>query len=1036
MDDDSENVFFPLPWARGLMTSQHYDMHGAPGTQPTPTLISQNDFDARGYSTFIVRAADASHVDAVAKEIRSLGLGAATARSYIAKQLQMFDILSLLLAGIGVIALSVAALGVINTMVMAILERTRQIGIMRACGATQATVRRLFVFEAACLGFLGGVLGVAAGFGLTRIANVVVNQQLAHNSLRARDIIGLPGWLVLVVVAATTGIGLVAGLYPAHRAARLDPVQAPALRIGPTQKKVPGMDGPARDTREFLKQRGTAAEWTSSDRHVGARKARMSAAPVVESPPIPMPRGDDTRRRAPDAQRAPGRVSTYLLGYLMGPAALVAILFLGRYHVVASESVWLWIGVFIAIPSASAVADIAYRRHPSDFRLQARVAVHAAAVTVVIYLSGWGPVLTGAFVFVALENIAHDGSRTWRMTMAWSLAGIAFGQLAILWGWMPSFLSTTHAEAVGLMGVFVLLFVIRMAGAAAEQKEDAEGSMRASEDRFRSLVQHSSDTTLVIADNLVITYASPATLTLLGREPESVVGLDATSLVHPDDRERVGLQFAARLQEKSVADPVEFRMAHADGTWRDAEAVLSDLRDTPSVAGYVANLRDTTERKVAEALLAHQAVHDPLTGLANRTLILDRAEQMLVRCARGHQPVAALFIDLDNFKDVNDTLGHEAGDKLLQAVADRFTATVRASDTVGRLGGDEFVVLAEGVSLAAGPELLAERIQEVLREPFRLDGVSGPELFITASIGIAGGTRATADDMLRDADIALYRAKANGKDRWTLFAPEMQSEVLDRLGLKMDLQSALERDEFFLLYQPLFDLDTTSVYGVEALIRWQHPDRGVVGPDDFIPMLEEGGLIVDVGRWVLDEACRQAAAWTRDGHELTMSVNVSMRQLETPALIDHVSNALAVSGLAPSGLLLEITETALMRGADATIARLTQLKSLGVRLAIDDFGTGYSSLGYLRQFPIDALKIDRSFITAMNDSPESNVLIHTMVALGRALGLGTLAEGIEDRGQLEQLRLEGCEHGQGFLVSEPIEAGQIVAMLAGQAGRI
>ena len=758
----------------------------------------------------------------------------------------------------------------------------------------------------------------------------------------------------------------------------------------------------------------------------------MSGLRVMESVPT-SPTAIDEPSRAVADEHAVRRVNPYLLGYLMGPAALVIILILGRYHVVAQQPLWLWIAVFTAIPSTSAVADFAYRRNPTEARLQARIAVHAAAVTMVIYCSGWGPVLTGAFVFVALENIAHDGARTWRTTMMWSLVGIAIGQLAIGWGWAPSFLTAGHSAALGLMGVFVLLFVIRMAGAAAEKKEDAEASMRASEDRFRSLVQHSSDTTLVMQAQGLITYASPATVSLLGREPEDVIGIDALDLAHPDDRERVALQLMARLNENGVTDPVEFRMAHRDGSWREVEAVLSDLRSTPSVAGFVANLRDTTERKEAEALLAHQAVHDPLTGLANRTLILDRAEQMLARCARSHDPAAALFIDLDNFKDVNDTLGHEAGDKLLQAVADRFTATMRASDTIGRLGGDEFVVLTEGASLGAGPELLAERLHEVLCEPFHLAGFEGRPLLVTGSIGIAGALAGTAEELLRDADLALYRAKAEGKNCWVLFEPEMQSAVLDRLGLKMDLQSALERDEFHLLYQPLFDLDTTRIYGVEALIRWSHPSRGLVGPDDFIPMLEESGLIVDVGRWVLDEACRQAAVWKRHGHDLTMSVNVSMRQLETPAFIEHVRNALESSELEPSTLLLEITETALMRDADATIARLTKLKSLGVLIAIDDFGTGYSSLGYLRQFPVDALKIDRSFISAMGDSPESGVLVHTMVALARALGLGTVAEGIEDSAQLEQLRTEGCDRGQGFLISRPIDADAIEAMLTSDA---
>jgi diguanylate cyclase (GGDEF)-like protein/PAS domain S-box-containing protein len=712
----------------------------------------------------------------------------------------------------------------------------------------------------------------------------------------------------------------------------------------------------------------------------------------------------------------------------MGPAALAFIVVLQHFGLLADVGLGVWIAVFVAIPSVSVLADHAYRRRPSPARLHLRIAVHCAAVTVATFLTGWGPVLTPAYVFVALENLSHDGSRTWPVTMLWSLVGLALGEVALWLGVFPSFLTTSHALVLGVLGAFVLIFVIRMAGAAWEQKEEAETATRESEDRFRSLVQHSTDTTLVIGGDHLVAYASPATEALLGRVPDAVIGRDAMELVHPDDRERVRLQLAAPLREHGVADPIELRMAHADGSWRHAEAVLTDLRDRPSVSGYVANLRDITERKQAEELLAHQAVHDPLTGLANRALLLDRAEQMLVRGRRTQEPVAALFVDLDNFKEVNDTLGHEAGDHLLRAVAARFAATVRASDTVGRLGGDEFVVLAEGLSLAAGAELLAERFQEVLREPFLLDGLEGT-LSITASIGIAQGDRAAAEDLLRDADIALYRAKATGKDRAALFAPEMQSAVLDRLALKRDLQSALADDQFRLLYQPLFDLATMHVYGVEALLRWHHPTRGVVAPNDFIPMLEETGLITAVGRWVLAEACRQAAAWHRLGHRLTMSVNVSMRQLDTPGLLTDVRDALTDSGLDPATLLLEITETALVRDADATMARLVELKGLGVAIAIDDFGTGYSSLGYLRQFPVDALKIDRSFIDAMAESPESTVLIHAMVALAHALGLGTVAEGIEEHSQLQALRDHGCQRGQGFLVSRPVEPAAILELL-------
>jgi diguanylate cyclase (GGDEF)-like protein/PAS domain S-box-containing protein len=712
----------------------------------------------------------------------------------------------------------------------------------------------------------------------------------------------------------------------------------------------------------------------------------------------------------------------------MGPAALAVLLVLRTYGLVADVSTLTWIAVFVAIPGLSIWADLAYRRHPSAPRRAMRIALHCAAVTVVIYLSGWGPVLMGAYAFVALENLAHDGSRTAPVTMACSLAGIAAGMIGIWQDWLPSFLSVERSLALSVMGAFVLAFVIRMAATAWAQKEEAELATRDSEDRFRSLVQHSTDTTLVIGDDRRVAYASPAVYALLGLAPAEVVGRDPADFIHPDDLERIVLQLRALAQSSVVAEGVEARLAHVDGSWRTVEAALTDLRDRPSVGGFVANLRDITERKEAEDLLAHRAVHDPLTGLANRTLILDRADQMLVRGRRGQHPVAALFIDLDNFKEVNDTLGHEAGDKLLRAVAARFSATVRGSDTVGRLGGDEFVVLADALEPATGPEQLAERLRDVLREPFLLDGLKGT-LSITASIGIAEGDRITADELLRDADIALYRAKAMGKDRAALFAPEMQSAVIDRLGLKIDLQTALAKHEFVLVYQPLFDLDTRRVYGVEALLRWHHPERGVVSPGEFIPVLEDSGLISEVGRWVLREACRQAAVWHALGHRLTMSVNVSMRQLDTPALVEHVREALDESGLPPSALLLEITETALAHDTEATVQRLGALKALGVNLAIDDFGTGYSSLGYLRQFPVDALKIDRSFIESMTDSPESTVLIHAMVALAHALGLGTVAEGIEDDAQLETLRTQGCQRGQGYLVSRPVEPAAILAML-------
>jgi diguanylate cyclase (GGDEF)-like protein/PAS domain S-box-containing protein len=501
----------------------------------------------------------------------------------------------------------------------------------------------------------------------------------------------------------------------------------------------------------------------------------------------------------------------------------------------------------------------------------------------VIYLTGWGPVLVLAYAFLVLENIAVGGSQVWRTTASWSLVGIAAGQFAIWQHWAPSLLSTSRANALALMGAVVLLFVIRMAGVVMEQKERAETSMRLSEDRFRSLIQNSSDVTMVVDREARLSYVSPVVTQLLGFEPSGLVGRRATEIVHADDYEYVRNRFAS--VPRTGADPSflqQLRMQKSDGTYRNVEAVITDQRDRPSIGGYVVNVRDITERKEFEALLAHQALHDSLTGLANRQLTVDRAEQMLLRARREVGAVALCFIDLDNFKDTNDSLGHEAGDKLLRAVAARLSRMLRAGDTVGRLGGDEFVILTEGSSLADGPLLVAERIRGALHEPFFLEGYEGLPITVTASVGIATGDRPSAQELLRDADVALYRAKAVGKDCCVLFEPEMQSAAVDRLALKSNLYSALANDQFFLLYQPIFELDSMVVRGVEALLRWQHPTRGVISPDEFIPVLEENGLILGVGAWVLQEACAQAARWHGQGYRLQMSVNVSMRQDRLP----------------------------------------------------------------------------------------------------------------------------------------------------------
>jgi PAS domain S-box-containing protein len=420
-------------------------------------------------------------------------------------------------------------------------------------------------------------------------------------------------------------------------------------------------------------------------------------------------------------------LSPSALAYLIGPIALVIIIFLMKFNVLARASIWLWLAVFIASPLVSFVCNRVYLRAPTPSHLHIRIAASAASVTMVIYLTGWGPVLVLAFAFLVLENIAVGGSEVWRTTAWWSIVGIAAGQVAIWQHWAPSFLSTSRANALALMGAVVLLFVIRMAGMVMEQKEKAETSMRLSEDRFRSLIQNSSDVTIVIDEEGRLSYVSPVVTQLLGFEPSELVGRRATEIVHADDHEYVTKWFAS--VPGTSADPSllqQFRMQKKDGTFCSVEAVITDQRDRPSIGGYVANVRDITERKEFEALLAHQALHDSLTGLANRQLTVDRAEQMLRRARRERGAVALCFIDLDNFKDTNDSLGHEAGDKLLCAVAERLSRMLRAGDTVGRLGGGRVRDLDRGRLPGRRPAPGGRAYPRRPPPTFLLEGLRGP----------------------------------------------------------------------------------------------------------------------------------------------------------------------------------------------------------------------------------------------------------------------------------------------------------------------
>jgi diguanylate cyclase (GGDEF)-like protein len=430
-----------------------------------------------------------------------------------------------------------------------------------------------------------------------------------------------------------------------------------------------------------------------------------------------------------------------------------------------------------------------------------------------------------------------------------------------------------------------------------------------------------------------------------------------------------------------------------------------------------------TGRKVAEQELAHRAFHDSLTGLANRALFVDRLDHALRRDARLGLDPAVVYLDLDGFKNVNDSLGHEAGDQLLREIGRRLTSAVRAADTIARLGGDEFAILIDQSKRPIDEaEALAERVLQALSPPMRL---GDQPVVVSASIGIAAGdAAATSSSLLRDADVAMYRAKTTGRSRWVVYDPAMRSAAVERLRVSSDLIGALDAGQLRLVYQPIVALDDERVVGFEALLRWHHPTLGVVAPDRFIPVAEETGLIVPIGRWVLGEACRTASRWQRAHPRdvpLTMAVNLSARQLASDTLVADVAAALTDSGLAASSLVLEMTESALVRDTTVAARRLGELRTLGVKLAIDDFGTGYSSLSYLRQFPVDILKIDQSFIRTITEPGEMPAIVHGMFDLGRTLQLETVAEGVEHAVQRDQLRDEHCTHAQGYLFGRPLE---------------
>ena len=580
-----------------------------------------------------------------------------------------------------------------------------------------------------------------------------------------------------------------------------------------------------------------------------------------------------------------------------------------------------------------------------------------------------------------------------------------------------------NVAVLGTAGLAIgLLVMIRMCGLIAAVRELAD---ERGKERFAALVDNSSDVILSVDRALQVSYASPALHSIWGHAPEAVVGNSVQRLFSPSEVEslRGHLERAAASRRGTLE--FESMVLRADGGLRDCEVVAANLTDHPAVGELVLTLRDITDRKNLERELRHQAFHDSLTGLANRALFLDRAAHALrMQADQPDHDVAVAFIDLDQFKQVNDGLGHNAGDDVLQAVGERLRTCVRGSDTIARLGGDEFVVLIQRCAGVLGAIDAVERILGVFDLPF---GAGGLEVNLRASAGVAiARPEDTAADLLRHADIAMYEAKGSGRSGYQLFDPSMKSAATTRIGLRSDLDRAIEEKQFSLVYQPIVELKSGRLKGAEALLRWQHPERGAISPVDFIPIAEQSGRIVEIGHWVLEEACKTAALWQAAETALTINVNVSAIQLRDARLIERVRSALLGTRLEPGRLTLEITETAMMDSPETTAEILKSLRELGVRIAIDDFGTGYCSLAYLRRFTVDFLKIDRAFVTEVKADSE-RLLAHNILDMAENLGVTAVAEGIESDAQLANLRDHGCEYGQGYYFAASLSPQDFIA---------
>jgi diguanylate cyclase (GGDEF)-like protein/PAS domain S-box-containing protein len=591
-------------------------------------------------------------------------------------------------------------------------------------------------------------------------------------------------------------------------------------------------------------------------------------------------------------------------------------------------------------------------------------------------------------------------------------------------------MGSDSASWPGRLPAFALLAIAALSGALFYLRQalatgvvataQANHAKRAAEARLSVLIRNSADVIAIVAADGAMSYLTPSAERVFGLPAEALIGRPIADLVAAEDRARLREFITRDLAQAGVSATIEARIPRGGDQQRIVEIHGTNLQEEPTVGGHLLNLRDTTDRKGIEEQLRRLAFHDQLTLLANRALFHDRVEHALAVNKRSYGGVAVMFIDLDNFKKINDNLGHDQGDKVLRTSAQRLSQCTRTGDTVARLGGDEFAVLLENLDGQQVVIEIAARMVEALQEPFAfLDG----DLRVTASVGIAF---ATADDgveqLQRNADLAMYSAKAQGKGRYVIFEATMQHAAYQRLEVEAELSRALNEGQFQVHYEPIIELRSGYLLGVEALVRWQHPTRGLIAPSEFIGIAENSGQLVALGRWVLCQACREVRAWqTRlpEGRQVRVAVNVSIGQLLRSDLVADVTEALNQSELDPGCLVIEMAERVLTHDAESTLAKLIHLKTLGVRIAIEDFGTGYSSLSYLHRFPIDILKIDRSFVERLGGVEDGAALARAVITLGDTLGLEVVAEGIEAKHQQRELIALGCVAGQGCYYSKP-----------------